>query len=513
MPSAYRVVFGIFVFLALLAFLPSSVHAQAGLTLGQPITIDNYKAPQNTNYSVLNLEHTIGCEGVGVSMFPQDCLAYSPTNGVLQAYKVTPTGGAVGSLTTGMLAMYENPPTSTTQYLAYVGSNVGLVPKTYAQVSGSGSDVISPVIQLWQLTRNIAYLGFILIFIIIGFMIMFRQRMNPQTVVTVQSALPSLVIGLILVTFSYFVAALLVDLSFVFVSFLTTLFSSVGNNALGTPDQLQQISKQNNIFQLFITFALNGNTLGSIGGQIKDSITGIYPTPNITSGEFVGQLMGKAGGWLIGSFVGGLIDVILIIACIFQMVRLFWGLLMSYISILINTVMAPLIILYGTIPGRQGVLSFWWKNILGNALVFPAVFAAFLFAGALIGAPQGAFGESMPFFTFPQGLIRGLLAFGVVLSTPSIPKMIREAVGVKGFGEMLGAASAGFASGAAPFQAAAGLGYNEAISPLQRTRQSMQRIAQDNAYNRVTGEAVSKKGPSIGFWEKAAANTLGRGGR
>src|SRR3989344_4417049 len=119
-------------------------------------------------------------------------------------------------LGTTTMALYT-PPTSATLYLANLGESIGLSPKSaLAQnVAGSGAGIIQPVIQLWQVIRNLAYLAFILVFLSVGFMIMFRSKINPQTVISVQAALPGLVIGLILITFSYFIAALIIDLAFV----------------------------------------------------------------------------------------------------------------------------------------------------------------------------------------------------------------------------------------------------------------------------------------------------------
>ena len=85
--------------------------------------------------------------------------------------------------------------------------NVGITQPVYAQ--GIGFSALTPTLQVWKAFRNLSYFLFIIIFIVVGFMIMFRAQINPQTVVTVQAALPKIVVTLIMITFSYAIAVLL----------------------------------------------------------------------------------------------------------------------------------------------------------------------------------------------------------------------------------------------------------------------------------------------------------------
>ena len=49
---------------------------------------------------------------------------------------------------------------------------------------------------------------------------MFRAKINPQTVVTIQSAIPKAVVALILVTFSYAIAGLMIDLMYLLIGLI-----------------------------------------------------------------------------------------------------------------------------------------------------------------------------------------------------------------------------------------------------------------------------------------------------
>lgn len=68
----------------------------------------------------------------------------------------------------------------------------------------------------WKLYRNLGYAGFMLLFILVGVLVLVQQlsaRMGKQTAAA--SIVTPAVIGLLLLTFSYALGALLVDLSLV----------------------------------------------------------------------------------------------------------------------------------------------------------------------------------------------------------------------------------------------------------------------------------------------------------
>lgn len=217
-------VLGIMVLLCIIHatnYLLPIVHAQSS-NLQLPTSISP-TSPLFTDLILNNTFHSFSCLMVGSSIIGQPCLTYKlqkDAAGVLRGIPVLSDanlqGGALGTISSLIGALYTNPPIRTADYLASLGEGLGVVKVAHAQgVGGSGAAVLSPILSLWQVSRNIAYLIMIIIFVIIGLMIMFRQRINPQTVITAQTALPGLVIGLILITFSYFLAGLLTDTAFV----------------------------------------------------------------------------------------------------------------------------------------------------------------------------------------------------------------------------------------------------------------------------------------------------------
>jgi len=480
--SALKVLSGLLLTIASLFILISPTHA-ATLPTGEQLNQANFNYfihGQTTTEG--SIGHSIFCSLAGKSPFYK-CLGYAGgVNGGPLVYDQVPNGGALGSVGTALAGLYVNTPTSASLYLANLGENIGLSPKSaYAQnVVGSGNGVVAPVLKIWQAMRNLAYVIFILVFVVIGVMIMLRQRINPQTVISAQAALPGLVIGLILVTFSYFIAALIVDIAFVGIQLIINLFlfSNIGlHNVLGDDSQLKNLGQSANIFQLFMSTGLNGNALGTLynGGQGQiNNVFGGQPMASIILGVIgllVGSLFGP-GGVIVGSAVGviggagapvivpTIICAVVLIALFIQMFRLLFGLLGAYIQILVMTIAGPLFILVGSIPGRGGTITSWWKGLLGNVLIFPAVFAAFLFAGVILHQDNSWGGANMPLFSgLDANAVKALIAFGIILGTPAIPDMVRKAVGAGGQPGIAGTALGAFMGGANVGQTAATQGH------------------------------------------------------
>ena len=133
---------------------------------------------------------------------------------------------AVGMTCNLIAAMYANPPASTAYYAYDLLQNAGFAPKAYAQ--GIGFSGLSPILPLWKAFRNISYMILVIVLIAIGFMIMFRMKIDPQTVISVQNALPKIVVTLILITFSYAIAGLLIDLMYLTLLLVINIFGSTG---------------------------------------------------------------------------------------------------------------------------------------------------------------------------------------------------------------------------------------------------------------------------------------------
>lgn len=128
-------------------------------------------------------------------------------------------GGAIGTAVVASTSLYMNQPASGIEYMADVGQKLQLVKPAYAQ-TGLGFNRLSPLLPLWRAFRNVSYLLFSVAIVIIGFAILFRLHISPQTVITIQSALPRIIIALVLVTFSYAIVGFMIDLIYIIFSLI-----------------------------------------------------------------------------------------------------------------------------------------------------------------------------------------------------------------------------------------------------------------------------------------------------
>ncbi len=447
----------VFLFFASPTFAETSAKAEQTPTYAPLPAVVSPTSPIFTDLILHNTFHSFSCLAIGQSIIGQPCLSYQPVKNAQGAIQTVPvlssvnlSGGALGATTSIIAALYMNPPVRTADYLASLGQGFGIVKQANAQVVGSGAGVLSPILSLWQVSRNISYLIMIIIFVIIGLMVMFRQRINPQTVITAQTALPGLVIGLILITFSYFLASLITDVSFLGVNVVGAYFSAAQPGS--SPTLVQDIADKNvgTIFSKFVGMISAGDIKGvidsilnSLDGGVQKWISGFAGLMGYQAGSAIGsQLGGGAGallcvtapavvtagvaapaGFLISPFCailfsvaggpavglalaavaagapattfGFLLYFVAIAIMIYTMFKLLLKLINSYLNIIFLTISAPFQFLAASLPGRQGIATGWILNMLCHVLAFPAVFAVFYFVAYLMGptsAPGQLFG-------------------------------------------------------------------------------------------------------------------------
>lgn len=67
------------------------------------------------------------------------------------------------------------------------------------------------VTKYWSACRNIAYALLTLVLVIFGFLIMLRQNVEPRVTMTISNALPRIATALVLITFSFAISGLIID--------------------------------------------------------------------------------------------------------------------------------------------------------------------------------------------------------------------------------------------------------------------------------------------------------------
>lgn len=288
------------------------------------------------------------------------CGCSPSADGSMAVSGITPTLGEY------MAVAMAIPPVSTAEYIADLGNNIGLPSIKSAQAQGIGYKALNPVLGMWKAFRNLAYSLYIIIFLVIGVMIMFRTKVNAQTIISIQNALPNLLITLILITFSYAIAGFIVDL--IYVTMYLLVYTAAANNLITDPQVVMENVMSKNVFWLIM--------------QGKDRIHSIASD---AVANFVLSITGESGlagaaGWLSKP----LAFVIIGLGVLVGMFKTLWQLIQSYFMIIVGTIIGPLQLLLNGLPGSKA-FSNWIRNLLANAAVFPVVLAMMLFGAILMG--------------------------------------------------------------------------------------------------------------------------------
>ena len=281
-------------------------------------------------------------------------------------------------LVTGMIAsIYTHPPASGVQYLAYMGHKINPVSTTYAQEGPVGFTELMPYLRIWSAFRDIAYLFFVIIFIIIGFAIMFRVKISPQVVVTAESALPKMIIALLLVTFSYTIVGFLVDIMMVISNLVIFTFKGIPSNI---PESIRGILTSTSITDT---------------RQLLQTIIGVGIPPAIMAFVLlfpVGAIMLVIGGltWPVGGPIGliaagigiTVLGLLVAVTLLIALIKVLWTLIKAYVMVVLSLIFAPFIILVGTLPGSNAISS-WFRNLIANLVVLPTVLVMVFLSGYL----------------------------------------------------------------------------------------------------------------------------------
>lgn len=183
-------------------------------------------------------------------------------------------GGMIGFTANFMTSLFTLP-VHTSDYLSYLGQNFGVVKKTYAQ--SSGIDSLSPLIPLWVVFRNIVYVGFVIVFVIVGLAIMLRLKIDPRTVMSVENQIPKIIIGLVLVTFSMAISGLLIDLMYTstYLTFNTIATSGINPDAIKdlNPGALQGRFPLDAFGGVGGVFGISNTLAGASGDMIKKMLS------------------------------------------------------------------------------------------------------------------------------------------------------------------------------------------------------------------------------------------------
>lgn len=304
----------------------------------------------------------------------------------------------------GINLALKMPPVGTKDYFTRTYANNILAPKqVYAAQTGTDflrgtADVF---FNIWRTLRNTAFAFFILIIVAVGLMVMMQYQTDPRTTVEAVGFIPKIATSLLLITFSWVVAGLILDLARVLQILVLNIFS------------------------------------GALGGSSPDLTTAF----GIAIGEIV--LLTSTVGVLLSPATAGLsvfiplvttLVILVILAVAFFM--LLFELSKRYMYLIALAMLGPLAFLWGTLPGQQDTIATWFKTMLVSALTFPAV--ALLLRLAALFVPTrvvnnvtvpGEFGIVSAVGFLP--ILGVVMAIVTVMMATKVPAVIEDLIDVK----------------------------------------------------------------------------------
>lgn len=444
--------------------LPPARNASAGVAGGpttyQPNLNPDVPRDQHTYVQsvVIELLSSMICQMGGVDPIRPDhrCLGVDSQTGKIGF--VEGGGGAIGVM--GQFISYTfTPPLSSADYIRYLSGNFGITKKAYAATCSKPADTpqgvgfcgIQPLIGVWVAMRNIAYLLFVLIFVLIGLAIMLRVHIDPRTVMSIENQIPRIIVGILLVTFSFAIAGFLIDVMYVAIYLVGGVLATIPGHEIGVP--FNEIATSPTPFdainRLWPGYDIDGGQhfggfpqLSAQGANtIHQLINNVFhgsPTP-IT--ENIWDIFTNTLGFLAGVIVGLLAFFIIFLALIYTAIRLWIILIVAYISVLLDVVFAPFWFLVGLFPGSSLGVGAWFKDMLANLAVFPTAIAMFVLGKVfsdIAGATTAGDAAVNPGLFIPPlagggagpgtEVFAGLVALGFLFMTPHVLNITRGAI-------------------------------------------------------------------------------------
>jgi len=426
--------------------------ASSTLNTSSNVALNSHNAVQVLFIDFLS---AISCQLSGIDPTNPDgkCLGVNRETGEIGFVE---NGGGAIAVMGRLIDMTLTPPTSSLQYIAYLRDNFGIAKNAYAQegvvnpcINGSngfGFCSIEPLLPIWIAMRNIVYLIFILVFIIIGMGIMLRLHIDPRTVMTIQNQIPKIIVGILAITFSFAIAGLLIDFMWVTIY----LFASVIISATGLdPNAAIKITQATDPFQA-VNAGWNavdpnaGFGIFDIASRTATSFSDIVEASLMEFSKELGPLWNLFGGAL-----DIIITIILFIAILILLIRLFITLLMAFVNIILDIIFAPWWILAGLLPGGPLGLGAWMRDLIANLAVFPVAIGFMLLAAYLMSAftAKERVVSDLSGLNFPMlgasanpAAIGVIIGFGFILMLPNLLSSVKVALKTPkmNFGPMFG---------------------------------------------------------------------------
>jgi len=375
-----------------------------------------------------------------------------------------------GILSKLIILPLSHPPSSSIAWAIDGLGTAGFIPKSYA-AQGLGFAGLSPFSQIWILFRNLAYMILVVVVITIGFLIMFRRKVNAQTVVSLENSLPRIVIAFLLITFSFPLAGLLIDLmyllTFVIISFLAAntispydaigIKSQVLNGGFSLWDEVFAVGNYWKVGDALLSIMPSGVNvmlriilgIGSFFVLSATPVIGMVLEGTIIKGvatinglpQFMVHLISALLLLPVLFFLAPVIfSIIFFLTGLFVFFRIFFLLFKNYIQIILLIIFAPVILMLEAIPGQK-MFTKWLKLLVANLLAFPVTIGIILLSNIIVAIPSsvGNGGKLVPLWTPPllyssftiPDAFSVLVGVGILFMIPNILKSLKQWMGLK----------------------------------------------------------------------------------
>jgi len=315
------------------------------------------------------------------------------------------------------------------EYSKNLFKKFSLVSEVKAQ--GVGYTGLTWLQTYWKGFRDVSYGLLVLAIIIFAFMIMFRVKLSPQTVISVQSALPKVIVTMILITFSYAIAGFAIDLMYVVSGLFVILLKGAGFASANSTNAWWMISGEGGGYSIaggfWVFFVM-------LGYAVMFFVSAVW--------SFVTTLIGGASIFgMIVSIIFAIMTIWVLILMLVYTVKIPYVLLKTLISFYLSVITAPIQILAGVIVPSMG-FGVWFRRVMADILVFPVTGLLFWFAWATLWSSFGqAWRDIARGWWLPDnnmwapgiigsaadmsGLIFLAISFGIITLIPKVPDMLK----------------------------------------------------------------------------------------
>lgn len=333
----------------------------------------------------------------------------------------------------------------------------------YYSPGGTGFNLLRPIQNFWSWSVRVVYGFLLVIVIIIAFAIMFRQRLSGSAEVTIQSAIPSIALAMILVPLSYAISGLFIDVITVGTnavhSFLIGAPGSPGNSLfLNAPDIKAYTiigTEDDNIEDRGLypdderVSWLNARNNLNVAPAFASAAQGIGDATILPLVDGIVQMITQGNSdvsRLSFAWVGDLVQVFVSFVSLWIAVQVLIALVKKYIVLILYPVISPFIFATVAVPGNgtKSVIQYA-KVMFAASLAYIVTYAMFLlsiiftstyfqddipnietagFNPPLLGLRNLQLGDNTI-----TNLLLTIIGIGIYFSIPSTLKSIDEALG------------------------------------------------------------------------------------